>query len=109
MLDKSELSEELIREIASVGGNYGAKIEICLWEMERISRAVSYLRLRLERSGKPQLMSMRLIIRLRKRFFQLREKAIESRKHLIIYREALGLLRHKEVFEAYPVEKISID
>ena len=108
MLDKSELDEELLREIASVGGGYGAKIEACMGEMERISRALRYLRTRLSRKGKPQLLSMRLMIRLRKRFLHLREVAVENRRYLIIYREALGLLRHREVFEAYPIEKIRL-
>ncbi|NPA41617.1 MAG: hypothetical protein GXO18_05015 [Aquificae bacterium] len=108
MLDKSELDEEFIKEIASVGGGYGAKIELCMREMERISRAVAYLKVRIEREAKPSLFSMRLMVRLRKRFFYLREKAIEQRKYLIIYREALGLLRHREVFEVYNIESIEL-
>ncbi len=108
MLDKSELSEELIREIAGVGGGYGAKIEVCMEEMRRIQRALAYLRTRLSRGKGTPLFSMRLMVRLRRRFFELREEAIRQRRYLIIYREALGLLKHREVFEVYNIESIEI-
>ncbi len=108
MLDKSELDEELLREIASVGGGYGAKIEGYISEMRRIERAVSYLKLRLEREKGTPTFSMRLIVRLRKRFYELRNRAVEQRRYLIIYREALGLLKHREVFEIYNIEEIRL-
>ncbi|EDP74782.1 hypothetical protein [Hydrogenivirga sp. 128-5-R1-1] len=108
MLDKSELDEELLREIAGIGGGYGEKIERCMGEMERIVRAVGYLRKRIERSrGTPKL-SIRLSVRLRKRFWELREEALRQRRFLIIYREALGLLKHREVFEIYNVERFTL-
>ncbi len=108
MLDKSELDEELLREIASVGGGYGAKIESYLSEMRRIQRVVFYLKLRLERERGTPTFSMRLLVRLRKRFYELRDRAVEQRRYLIIYREALGLLRHREVFEIYNIEEIRL-
>ncbi len=108
MLDKSELDEELLKEIASVGGGYGAKIEGYMSEMRRIRRAVSYLKLRIERERNVPTLSMRLLVRLRRRFYSLREKAIEQRRYLIIYREALGLLKHREVFEIYNIEEIRL-
>ncbi|WP_457600668.1 hypothetical protein [Hydrogenivirga sp.] len=108
MLDKSELDDELLREIANVGGGYGAKIEKCMREMERIERAVRYLKVRMERQPGIPVFSIRLSVRLRRRFAELREKAIQQRKFLIIYREALGLVRHREVFEVYNIERFKL-
>jgi len=108
MLDKSELDEELLREIASVGGSYGAKLEGYMYEMIRIKKAVSYLKLRLEREKGTPTFSMKLLVRLRKRFYELRDRAVEQRRYLIIYREALGLLKHREVFEIYNIEGIKL-
>ena len=51
---------------------------------------------------------MRLSVRLRKRFFFLKEEAKKQRFYLIVYREALGLLKHKEVFELYNLEEIEL-
>ncbi len=108
MIDKSELDDELLKEIASVGGCYGSKIERYMREMERIRKAVLYLRSRIEREKGTPVFSMKLMIRLRRRFYTLREKAYEQRRYLIIYREALGLLKHHEVFEIYNIESIEI-
>lgn len=108
MLEKSELDRELLREIASIGGSYGARIEGYISEMKRIKRAVSYLKLRLKREKGTPIFSMRLLVRLRRRFYDLRERAIEQRRYLIIYREALGLLKHREVFEVFNVEDIRL-
>lgn len=104
MIDKSELGEEVLREIAGVGGSYGVKIELCLQELERLRRAIAYLRSRILRSGGFPAFSIRLCVRLRKRFYQVRERAREQRRYLIIYREALGLVKHTEVFEIYNIE-----
>ncbi|RLJ70897.1 hypothetical protein BCF55_1184 [Hydrogenivirga caldilitoris] len=108
MLDKSELDEELLREIASVSGGYGAKIEKCMKEMERIERAVRYLKKRIERTSGTPVFSIKLSVRLRKKFFKLKEEALEQRRYLIIYREALGLLKHREVFEIYNLERFKL-
>jgi len=108
MLDKSELDEELIKEIVSVGGDYGRKIERCMKRMERISRATSYLKRRIERSKGTPLMSLRLALKLRKEFELLKRSALNYRSSLIIYREALGLLKHREVFELYNIESIEL-
>ncbi len=108
MIDKSELDDELLREIASVGGGYGAKIERCMKEMERLRRAVKYLERRIEREKGTPLLSMRLVIKLRRKFYTLRDEALRQRGYLIIYREALGLLRHREVFEIYSIESIRL-
>jgi len=104
MIDKSELSEEILREIAGVGGSYGSKIELYIQELERLKRAITYLRSRILRSGGFPAFSVRLCIRLRKRFYRVRERAQEQRRYLIIYREALGLVNHAEVFEIYNIE-----
>ena len=108
MLDKSELDDEILREVASVGGGYGNKIERCMEEMERIERAVRYLKGRVERQGGTPLFSLRLLVRLRRRFERLKEEALRQRKSLIIYREALGLFRHREVFEIYNIERFKL-
>ncbi len=108
MIDKTELDEELLREIASVGGSYGYRIELYMNEMKRLKKAVEYLKLRINRSKKIPVFSMRMSVRLRKRFYEVREKALETRKYLIIYREALGLFRHREVFEIYNIEEIEL-
>ena len=107
-MDKELLDEELIREIASVGGSYGKRLEIYMKELRRLQRAVLYLRTRIERSKGVPLFSMRLSIRLRKRFFSLKEEAKKQRFYLIVYREALGLLKHREVFELYNLEEIEL-
>lgn len=102
------MDDELLREIASVGGGYGCKIEACMKEMRRIRKALLYLRRRIERSRGVPLLSLRLSVRLRRRFYNLRQEAYKQRKYLIIYREALGLIRHREVFEIYDIESIDI-
>jgi len=109
MLDKSELDEELLKEIASVGGDYGRRLERSLEELRRLRKAILYLRRRILREGKVPLFSMRLTVRLRKRFYGVMERAYEQRRYLIIYREALGLVRHREVFELYSIESLELD
>jgi len=52
------------------------------------------------------VLSLRLYTRLRKRFIKIREEAYSQRSYLILYREALGLFRHKEVFEIYDIESM---
>jgi len=107
-MDKSELDEELLREIASVGGGYGAKIEKYMREMERLRKAIFYLRSRIEKGKGTPLFSMKMSVRLRKRFMKVREEAYKHRFYLIIYREALGLLRHREVYELYNIESLEL-
>ncbi|MDQ7037960.1 MAG: hypothetical protein Q9N26_01995, partial [Aquificota bacterium] len=86
MLDKSSLSEDILREIASVGGDYGYRLERIMEDMERIRRAVSYLKERIRKQRGTPVYSLRLLIRLRRRFFEMRKMALEVRKNLIIYR-----------------------
>jgi len=107
-MDKSLLDEELLKEIASVGGGYGTKIERYMREMERLREAILYLRSRIEREKKTPLFSIRMSVRLRKRFLRVREEAYKHRFYLIIYREALGLLKHREVFELYNIESLEL-
>jgi len=109
MKDKEYLDQEILKEIASVGGIQGEQIEKLMARMKRISRIYRYLVKRIERSSRPQPLSLRTAVTLRKEFLSLREKAIEKRKNLIIYREALGLLRHREVFEIYDIESIRLN
>jgi len=104
MINKSELSEELLKEIAATGGSYGRNLELSLCELARLRKALIYLRGRILREGKIPLFSMKLTIRLRRRFYRVRERAYEQRRYLIIYREALGLTKHREVFEHYNIE-----
>ena len=52
-MDKELLDEELIREIASVGGSYGRKLETYMKELRRLQRAVLYLRTRKGAKGCP--------------------------------------------------------
>ena len=107
-MDKELLDEELIKEIASVGGSYGRKLEAYMEELRRLQKAVLYLRRRIEKSRGVPVFSIRLSVRLRKRFISLKEEAKKQRFFLIVYREALGLLKHKEVFELYNLEEIDL-
>jgi hypothetical protein len=108
MIDKGSLDEEVLREIASVGGGYGSRLEDLMDDLRRLRRAILYLKGRLRRQGGIPLYSMRLLVRLRKDFLRKRREALEVRRYLIVYREALGLIRHKEVFELYNIEGIEI-
>lgn len=108
MIDKESLDQELIREIASVGGEYGSRLERLIGDLNRLRRSLLYLRSRIERERGTPLYSMRLLIRLRRRFEDKKKEALEVRKYLIIYREALGLLKHEEVFEVYNIEAIDV-
>lgn len=108
MLDKNSLSEDILREIASVGGEYGHRLERIIEEMERIRRAVVYLEDRLKRQGGTPVYSLRLLIRLRRRFLRRKREALEVRRNLIIYREAIGLVNHREVFDIYNIEKLEL-
>ena len=108
MLDKSELDEELIKEVVSVGGGYGQKIERCIACLERLSTAIDYLEKRLIRSGKVPKWSMKVVLSLRRRYSEVLEEAYKHRKNLIIYREAIGLIKHREVFEVYNLERFKL-
>ncbi len=108
MLDRDVFGDEFIKEAASVGGDYGLRIEKCIEELERIQRAVRYLEYRVERArGFPKL-SLRLLAHLRKRFQKTRHRAMEYRRYLIIYREAIGLIKHREVYEVYNIERFHL-
>ncbi len=108
MLDKSELDEELIKEVVSVGGGYGQKIERCIACLERLATAIDYLEKRLIRSGKVPKWSMKVVLSLRRRYSEVLEEAYKHRKNLIIYREAIGLIKHREVFEVYDLERFKL-
>ncbi len=105
---KESLDEEILREIASVGGSYGERLERLISELRRLKRAILYLKGRIEKSSGTPTFSMRLSVRLRRRFFEKKKEAEEVRRYLILYREALGLFRHKEVFEVYNIESVDI-
>ncbi len=108
MLDRDVLGEEALKDIASVGGGYGIRIEMCMKELERLERAINYLKLRIQRAKSTPLLSMRLLVSFRKRFRETKTLALEYRKYLIIYREAIGLRKHREVYEVYNLERFSI-
>ncbi len=108
-MEKDCLDQEILREIASVGGGYGQQLERTISRMLRISKAYGYLIKRIERSPKIQPLTVRTALSLRREFYRLREKAMEKRRNLIIYREAIGLLKHREVFEHYNIEGIKLD
>ncbi|NPA32651.1 MAG: hypothetical protein GXO04_03390 [Aquificae bacterium] len=107
MLQKDTLDDEILREIAGVGGAYGSRLEACLKEALRVKRALSYLEKRLarQRSKVPRL-TIKLSVSLRKRLSRLKEEALKYRYYLIVYREAIGLTNHRIVDEVYPVEKV---
>ncbi len=107
-MEKEALDNEILREIASVGGGYGEKLEKLILELERILISFAYINKRIRRSGSIPLLSMRLALSLRKRFNRIKDEAFSVRKNLIIYREALGLTSHREVFEIYPIEKFKL-
>ena len=107
MVDREILDDEILKEIASVGGSIGERLERCLIRLYRLSRLYGYLKSRLERGGVPTL-SLRLMVRIRKEFEVVREEALGLRKDLIIYREALGLVNHRDVYENYDIESIRL-
>ncbi|WP_461832006.1 hypothetical protein [Aquifex sp.] len=110
MIPKEGLDDEVLREIASVGGGYGKKIEICMENMKRIKKAINYLKFRLEREkGKTPKMTIRLMASMRKRFEAYKREAYKYRYYLIVYRESIGLTNHRPVYEIYNIEKILED
>ncbi len=109
VLNKDSLDDEVKREIASVGGEYGRKIEKCMEELLRIKRAIRYLERRLRREKRIPTLSIRLSVSLRKRYEEKKEEAFRYRYYLIIYRESIGLTNHRAVYEIYNLEKILRD
>ncbi|GAB6065103.1 hypothetical protein JCM9492_01950 [Aquifex pyrophilus] len=110
MIQKESLDDEVLREIASVGGGYGRKIEVCIENMKRIKRAINYLKVRLEREkGRTPKLTIRLIVSMRKRFEAYKREAYKYRYYLIVYRESIGLTNHRPVYEIYNIEEILRD
>ena len=109
MINKDTLDDEILREIASVGGGYGRKIEYCMAKMIRIKKALAYLEKRMQREKKLPKLSIRLSASLRKKLNHYKEEALKNRYYLIIYREAIGLTNHRPVYEIYNIEKILED
>lgn len=107
MLSKESLDDEILREIASVGGGYGRKIEYCMEQAKRVKRALSYLekRMRREKTKIPKL-TIKLSVQLRKRFEYYLKEAYKYRYYLIIYRESIGLTNHRPVYEIYNLEEL---
>ncbi|RUM28822.1 MAG: hypothetical protein DSY32_03890 [Aquifex sp.] len=107
MISKESLDDEILREIASVGGGYGRKIEYCMERARRIKRALNYLEERIKREkGKIPKFSIRLSVQLRKRFDHYLNEAYKYRYYLIIYRESIGLTNHRPVYEIYNIEEL---
>ena len=106
MINKETLDEEILREIASVGGGYGRKIEYCMEQMRRIKRALKYLEKRMSREKKLPKLSIKLSSSLRKKLVRYKDEALKNRYYLIVYREAIGLTNHRPVYEIYNIEKI---
>jgi len=101
-----ELDPQLLENVASVGGEYGRKIERCMEEIVRLRKIERYLRKRLLREGKPQPLTVRLIVKIRELIESKRKEALKYRHYLIIYRESLGLTNHRSVFEIYNIERL---
>ncbi|SHK18652.1 hypothetical protein [Thermocrinis minervae] len=99
-----EADQEILKEIASVGGNYGRRIENVVKALEDLERSMAYLRSRLDKNT-GRLFSLRLLIRLKKKRNKLLEALQSEVYKLIVYREALGLTRHKEVYKVYGLER----
>jgi len=107
MLSKETLNDEILKEIASVGGGYGRKIEYCMERVKRIKKALCYLEKRLKREKcKIPKLSIKLSVSLRKKMKLYKEEAFKYRYYLIIYRESIGLTNHKAVYEIYNIEKV---
>jgi len=109
MINKDTLGNEILQEIASVGGSYGRKIEYCMGRMKRIKKALTYLRERMLREKKFPKLSILLSVSLRKKLNLYKEEALKNRYYLIIYREAIGLTNHRDVYEVYNIEEILED
>ncbi len=101
-----DLDPELLENVASVGGEYGRKIERYMKEIKRLRKIEKYLRKRLLRKGKLQPLTLKLMVKT-KRLIELNKKeALKYRYYLVIYRESLGLINHRSVFEIYNIEKL---
>ena len=108
MIDRESLDEEILKEIASVGGSIGDRLDRCIARLRRLSDVYGYLRRRLDRGGVP-VFSIRMMLRVRREFVEVRNEALGLRRDLIIYREALGLVNHRDVYEKYDIESIGLD
>ena len=109
MINKETLDDEILREIASVGGGYGKKIEHCMKEIKRILKAINYLEGRMKREKGIPKFSIRLMSSLRKKLSLYKEEALKYRYYLIIYRESIGLTNHRIVYEIYNIESLFED
>jgi len=102
---KKEIEEDLLREVASVGGHYGKKLEESLRKVKRIKRALSYLEERLKRHRSvPPTWSVKRSVSLRKSLREAVKEAKKFRQYLVIYREAIGLTNHRILHEVYELE-----
>ncbi|WP_164930795.1 hypothetical protein [Aquifex aeolicus] len=107
MLSKESLDDEILKEIASVGGGYGRKIEYCMEQAKRVKRALNYLEERMKREKtKIPKFSIRLSVHLRKRLDKYLSEAYKYRYYLIVYRESIGLTNHRPVYEIYNIEEL---
>ncbi len=105
-MNLKDLDPELLESMANVGGHYGRKIEECMERILRLKRVEVYLKKRIFREWKPQPLTVRMIVKIRKEIGNTKEEALRYRHYLIIYRESLGLINHRNVFEIYNIEKI---
>ena len=101
-----ELDPEIIESIASVGGQYGKRIEQCIFKLKRLRKIEKYLKRRVLRSYKPPMFTIKIMKRVRKEIIETKGEALKYRYYLIIYRESLGLVNHKPVFEIYNIEQL---
>ena len=106
MINKETFDEEILMEIASVGGQYGRKIEYYMNEIKRILNAINYLQGRMRREKKIPKFTIRLISSLRRRLNLYKREALKYRYYLIIYRESIGLTNHRIVYEIYNIESL---
>ncbi len=100
------LDPELLENVASVGGEYGRKIERYMEEIKRLRKIEKYLRKRLLRKGKLQPLTLKLMVKTKRLIEFNKKEALKYRYYLVIYRESLGLINHRSVFEIYNIEKL---
>ncbi len=98
--EQQGLDPEVLREVASVGGYYGKKIEYYASRKRRVEKALIYLRGRLFKYSCP-VFSIRQIVRLRKELKATQKELEKYVYYMIVYREAIGLTNHKSMYKVY--------
>ena len=95
-----DVDREILREVANTGRFYGKKIESSLYKIKRLKKAIAYLHSRMKKYPFPFL-TMRLLNRLRKKMEREKEELDRYLYYMIVYREALGLTSHEDLYRVY--------